>query len=160
MEEPIKFKPETKNLSGQFEITVKILGIIVMALVIFAVGVWVGFEKARFSLKWGENYEKNFAGPPPPEHPEKFLKRAEGRDFRNAHGLSGTIISITDNKLVIKDLDEKENTVMVVEKTVIKYGRENYQLNQLKNGDKVVVLGRPDKDGVIEAELIRIFPGN
>ena len=39
-----------------------IAGLIVILLV-FKVGTLIGFRKANFSYKWGENYHQNFAGP-------------------------------------------------------------------------------------------------
>jgi hypothetical protein len=71
--------------------------------------------------------------------------------------LAGSIISITDNNLVIKDRDGKENTVTVTDKTVIKSGRENLKIGDLKAGDQIVVLGNPAENGVVNADLIRVF---
>jgi hypothetical protein len=82
----------------------------------------------------------------------------QGRDFRNAHGLAGSIISISGNTVVIKDKDEKENTVSVTGKTLIKRGKETIAVNNLKQGDEIVVLGKPDKEGgMVNADLIRVM---
>jgi RNase P/RNase MRP subunit p29 len=91
---------------------------------------------------------------------EGMMREFSGRDFRNANGLAGTIISITNNNLVVKDRDNKENTVVVTDKTAIKLGRNNAQLSDLKQNDQVVVIGQPGNNGVINADLIRVFPGN
>ena len=49
--------------SKKFKIAVLVVGVFFVALVSFAGGVAVGFKKARFSYKFGENYERNFIGP-------------------------------------------------------------------------------------------------
>ncbi|PIP26618.1 MAG: hypothetical protein COX31_01360 [Candidatus Moranbacteria bacterium CG23_combo_of_CG06-09_8_20_14_all_40_16] len=155
--------------SNKFKIAVAVVGVMLVALVSFAAGIGVGLKKARFSYKFGENYERNFMGPRPGPNEfggpiggpmglmkEKF-KDFEGHGFRNAHGIAGTIISIADNNLVIKDKDNKENTVAVNDKTIIKLGRDDVQINDLKNDDQIVVMGNPGDDGVINADLIRVF---
>lgn len=134
------------------------LGIIILMLGSFAGGVKIGSHKAKFSCDWGKNYERNFMEPK--NGRAGFLRGFEGRDFRNAHGLSGTIISIADNNIIVKDKDNKENTVAVTDKTIIKNGRDDVSLSDLKQDDQIVVMGSPDENGVVNASLIRIFNGN
>ena len=149
--------------SRGFKIASIVVGIILFALVNFAIGIKVGSHRALFSCDWGKNYEKNFMGPRPPfGHPgffEPMMRDFSGRDFRNAHGLAGTIISIAENKLIIKDRDGKENTVAVNDKTIIKSGRDDIEITDFKNNQQIVVLGKPGDDGVISADLIRVFNG-
>lgn len=169
-------KPEQKSRfcpcfsSGKSKILIAsaiILGIIILMLGSFAGGMKIGIHKAKFSCDWGKNYERNFIG----EHtgrtdfgPGQFMRGMmrdiDGRDFRNAHGLAGTIISITDNNLVVKDRDGKENTVAVSDQTVIKSGRNDLKIGDLKVNDQVVVMGQPGDNGVVNAALIRIFVSN
>lgn len=156
-------KPKTKNL----KLAAIVVGCLLVVLIIFAAGVGVGLRKARFSNDFGRNYERNFMG-------SRFdqgrgmmggrggfiggmMREFSGRDFRNANGLAGTIISITDNNLIVKDRDGKENTVAVTDKTFIKLGRDNAQLSDLKQNDQIVVIGNPGDNGVINADLIRVF---
>lgn len=154
--------------SKKFKIAVAILGVILVALVSFAVGISVGLHKAKFSGRFGENYERNFMGPrpgmKPPMGPMGIMKEKvgdmEGRGFRNAHGLAGAIISIADNSIVVKDKDNKENAVAITDKTAIKYGRNDIAIGDLKQNDKVVVMGQPSEDGTINADLIRVFNNN
>jgi hypothetical protein len=134
-----------------------LLGTVLIAVVSFAVGMGVGMHKARFSYRWGENYERNFIGPPPPPGPMGMFPDFGGLGFRNGHGLAGSIISINNNNLVIKDRDGKENTVVVSDKTVIKKFRDDIGVGELKQGDQVVVVGNPDENGVINADIIRVF---
>src|SRR3990172_4150311 len=102
METPQASKPEEKTKPKNLKTAAIVAGTLLVALIIFAAGVGVGLRKARFSYRWGENYERNFMG-------SRFndgrgmmggrsgflcgmMRVFSGRDFRNAHGLSGTII--------------------------------------------------------------------
>lgn len=163
-------KIDTKK-SNALKITLIIIGEILLLFLVFSSGLAIGLKKAHFSYKFGENYERNFMGPrfdirderkpgffgkTPPD----FMREAEGRDFRNAHGISGTIISISETNLIIKDRDEKENAVSVTERTLIKSRRDDVKITDLKTGDEIVVMGSPDDNGTIRASLIRIFNPN
>lgn len=165
--EASKIEGRTRKL----KIAIIIFGAILIALIIFASGVAVGFRKARFSYQWGQNYEKNFMGhgPGPMELPNRDLKREgmrdflrgpEGRDFRNPHGIMGSVISITESSIVIKDRDNKENTIATDDKTVIKRNTDDLKISDLKVDDKIVVMGEPNDQGVVIAKLIRVFNSN
>ncbi len=148
--------------SKGFKIATLVVILILVALVSFVGGTRVGFHKALFSCDWGKNYERNFIGHRPsfgkPGFMDEMIRGFEGRDFRNSHGLSGTIIFVADNKLIIKDNDGKENIVAVTDKTIIHKNRfDNLKLNELKTDDQIVVMGKPDDSGVVEAILIRVF---
>ena len=157
--------------SKKFIIASVIVGIFIIALVSFAMGVAVGFHKAQFSFRFGENYERNFMGPRPemmgPNGPigpmgmmgEK-IKDFEGQGFRNGHGVAGTIISVSDNSIVIKDKDGKEDTIAVSDKTVINRGRDTIKIGDLKNDEDIAVIGKPGENGAIDAGLIRVFDKN
>jgi hypothetical protein len=150
--------------SKKFKIAVLVVGIFFIAFASFAGGVLVGFKKAKYSYKFGENYERNFMGPRPmgmeePGPRGAFLDFGR-RDFRNAHGIAGTIISVADNKIVIKDRDGQENTITVTDKTLIKNGRDTISVNDLKNDDHIVVMGSPGDNGTVNADLVRVFSGN
>ena len=152
--------------SKKLKIAVWIIGGFLIALVIFAFGLTAGFHKAKFSCDWGKNYERNFMMPHPgmmdgPRGPmgmmgEKF-RDFEGRDLRNAYGIAGTIISIASDKLIVKDKDEKENTISVSNETIIKSGRDDIKIADLKNDDEVVIMGKPGDGGMVNADLIRVF---
>lgn len=153
--------------SKKFKIASIIIGVVLCALIIFSLGVSVGLHKGKFSCRWGENYERNFVGsrendshkgfmPRPPE----FMDRLEGREFRNAHGLAGEIISIAQDKIVVQDRDGKENTVIINDKTLIKSRRDNLKITDLQQNDEVVIMGKPGNDGMMQADLIRVFEKN
>ena len=151
--------------SKKFIVASAIVGIFIVALVSFAMGIAVGIHKANFSNHFGENYERNFLGKRPemndPRGPmgmmgEK-LRDFEGKGMRNGHGVAGTIISIADNNIVIKDKDGKENTIATTDKTIINLGRDTIKITDLKNDEEIVVIGKPGDNGVVNADLIRVF---
>jgi hypothetical protein len=149
--------------SRKFKIAALAVGVIIIALVSFAGGVAVGFRKARFSFDFGKNYERNFVGDPfqgpgmMERGPRGMMDDFGGRGFRNGHGIAGSIISVTDNQIVIKDRDGQENTISVSDKTLIKRGQDTVSVNDLKNDEQIVVMGRPGDNGTINADLIRVF---
>jgi len=149
--------------SRKFKIAALVVGVFIIALVSFAGGVATGFRKAKFSYKFGENYERNFVGGPfqgpgmMDRGPRGMMPDFEGRGFRNGHGIAGAIISIADNKIVIKDRDGQENTISVSDKTLIKRGQSTISAGDLKNDEQIVVMGRPGDNGTVNADLIRVF---
>ena len=157
--------------SRKLKMAIIIFGAILIALIIFASGVAVGFRKARFSYQWGQNYERNFMGHGHGlmEAPNRdlnregmrdFLRGPEGRDFRNPHGIMGAIVSIADNSIIIKNRDNNESIVMTDDKTIIKRNTDDLKISDLKVDDQIVVMGAPNDQGVISAKLIRVFNSN
>jgi hypothetical protein len=153
--------------SKKFKIAALAIGVLMVAIVSFGSGVAVGLHKARFSYKFGENYERNFIGGPFPgpmgmmrPDPREMMRNFEGRGFRNAHGIAGTIILVADNKIVLKDRAGQENAISVGEKTLIKRGQDTISINDLKNDDRIVVMGKPGDNGTVDADLIRVLDNN
>ncbi len=161
---------DTNNFfqSKTFKIVLGCLGGLIIVLLIFKLGMVVGFKKANFSYRWGENYHQNFAGPR-----GGFFNRAirdfSDQDFIGAHGVFGQIIKIDPIKnkisngvdgsiLVIKGQDNIEKVVLVKDNTVIDRFMETVKLSDLKVDDYIVVIGDPNESGQIEAKLIRIVP--
>ncbi len=159
--------------SKYFKTIVTTLAILIAGAFIFAMGVHVGERRARYSYAWGANYERNFVGGPgrimnashgqfefqrgTPNGPVGMAQGFEGRDFRNGHGVAGTIVSITGNNIIIKDRSGKENTVTVSDKTIIKNAQADIKITDLKNDESLVVIGNPSDNGVVNADLIRVF---
>lgn len=141
--------------SKTFKTGIFILVGLLVFLFIFKLGLVVGFKKANFSYKWGENYHRNFAGPR-----QGFFRGFSDREFIDAHGVFGQIIKIDDSDLIIKGRDEIEKIVLVNEKTLIKSFRETIKLTDLKIDDYVVIIGEPNESGQIEAKFIRLVPPN
>ena len=139
--------------SKSFKITSWVIIGLIVILLIFRAGTLVGFRKANFSYKWGENYHRNFAGPR-----GGFFKEFNDKDFIEANGIFGQIIKIDGPTLVIKGRNNVEEIVIVKDNTAIKHFTETIKLTDLKVNDYIVVIGEPNNAGQIEAKLIRILP--
>lgn len=148
--------------SKYFKIAAIVSGILLVALVSFATGVKVGLHKALFSARFGENYERNFLGGSDGRdgRGSERMNKMVDKGMRNAHGVAGEILSIGESTFILKDRNNQENTIRLNESTIINRGKETVDLGSLVVGDRVVVVGKPQDDGVIAAHLIRIFPSD
>lgn len=152
--------------SKYFKVAAITVGVFIVALSSFATGIAIGIHKAKFSYAWGENYERNFVGGrgnmmggERGGMMDRFglNGKFDGRNFRNAHGIAGKVLSVSDNSLIINSRDNKENTIAVSDKTIIKRNGETIKLSDIVKDDKVVVVGNPGDNGVINADFIRVF---
>lgn len=125
----------------------------IILLIVFGLGTFVGFRKANFSYRWGENYHQNFAGPR-----GGFFGDFGGKDFINAHGVIGQIIKIDGSTIIIKGMDNIEKIILIKDDTIIERLRETLKPANLKIDDTVVVIGQPNDAGQIEAKFIRLMP--
>jgi|SRR3989338_5021386 len=125
----------------------------ILLLLAFKAGMAVGFKKASFSYRWGENYHRNFGGPK-----GGFFREFSDNDLTNAHGVFGEIIKIDGTTLIIKGADGVEKAVLAGADASIRRFSEAVKAEELKVGDRVVVIGEPNDSGQIEAKLIRIMP--
>lgn len=150
---------DTKNLfqSKTLKRILFTIGILVVALLIFKAGLLVGYRKAEFSYRWGDTYYRVFG-----EHRGSrggpFVGIMGRGDFLDAHGLTGKIIKISAQTLVIEGQDGVEKSVEIKNDTIIRRFREAVAPGDLKAGDLVVVIGSPNDQGQIDAELIRLVP--
>jgi hypothetical protein len=147
----LKFFQQTKE-PKIFKRIIFGVGALIILLLVFQLGIFVGFRKAQFSFRWGDNYHRAFGGPR-----GGFLRDFQGNDFINGHGISGTIAKIEENNLVIKGQDGIEKIIMVADSASIKKGKADIKLSDLKIDERIVVIGSPKDDGSIEAKIIRTF---
>lgn len=122
-------------------------------LFVFKVGVLVGYKKAGFSFRWGENYHRNFGGPR-----EGFFRNFFDDDFTEAHGVSGQIIKIDGSVLIVMSGGNTEKSVLLNDKSVIKRFRDVIQSADLRVEDYIVAIGDPNDAGQIEAKFVRVSP--
>lgn len=142
--------------SKKFKIALVAIGALIVLLLVFKAGEFVGYRKARFSYKWGENYNRNFAGPRSGFFGNFGLSFGD-KDYINAHGTFGSIIKIDGSTLIVKGSDNVEKTILISDTTTITSRRETIKAGDLKIDDRVVVIGSPNEQGQIEAKLIRVF---
>ncbi len=128
------------------------LGIAFVIATVFSMGLFIGQQKARFSIRWGQNYDQYFGGP-------RRMLPGGPADFFGGHGTAGVIIDVKDESLVVRSRDNAEKIVLISNRTRIVKGREAIKLKDLTEDTSIVVIGRPDDEGRIEAHLIRVFDG-
>lgn len=130
------------------------LGCVVALLLTFHAGKLAGYRKASFSYRWGENYHRNFAGP---RH--GFMRGGfADREFIDAHGTFGQVMSVDGPTVVIKGRDGVEKTVTTGPDTSIFRFRDAIAVSDLRAEDTVVVIGAPDDQGRIAAKFVRVLP--
>lgn len=129
------------------------IGIVIIMLLVFKAGEMIGFRKANFSYRWGENYYRTFVGP----H-RGFPGEFAGGDFLMSHGAFGIVITNSSSTLIVKGPDEVEKNILITKDTIIKRFKETIPASGIKTGEHVVIVGSPDNNGQVEAKLIRILP--
>lgn len=150
------FKDNFKNIHQSKTVRGVLIGIIicVILLFVFTAGISVGEHRARFAGQFGDNFERNFMGP---KNPEMFAVMNRN-EMPSGHGAVGEIISLKLPQIIVSGPDNLEKTVLVSTSTIIRRFQENISASELQTNDFVVVIGRPDTNGQIEAGLIRIMP--
>jgi hypothetical protein len=134
-------------------------GAIIVLLVVFGFGMYIGEKKEAFEYKWGENYGRFFGEPKKGFFPVPIgSAQMSPRGGMNAFGNGGIVLKINGNMLAIEGYDGDEKVVAVASSTVIRELNGNIALNAIKPGDAIVVIGDPNNNGQIQARFIRVFP--
>lgn len=124
------------------------VGIVIVLLLTFQVGVMFGFHRANFGYHWSQNYEGNFS-------PKPMMGRG---GMMKAHGAIGEIIKIDGSILTVKGQDEAEKIILVDAKTKFEKDDVDVKATDLKVGDSVFVIGTPNDAGQVTAKVLRIVP--
>lgn len=145
---------EENNFFNSRRFTKIVFAFVVLGFIFgaFRLGELVGFKKASFSYRWGENYYQNFAGP----NPRMF--DTDARYFISAHGVAGKIIGISSSSIILTDRDNLEREVVVDGATEFFMLRNKVLFSDFKTGDEAAVIGSPEDSGMIRAKLIRLLP--
>ena len=138
--------------SPKYESFLKYGGFVLIGLIIFIAGAYVGHRMTDFAYRWDANYSHEFAGPGSPFGP--------GGDDRPSmpHGTFGSVIGVNWPSFAIKGPREAERIVVIGTTTAIRYMHSYASTTDIHVGSMVVVLGEPDDEGKIVATLIRIMP--
>jgi len=124
--------------------------------IVFQAGKFVGFREAGFSRGMGDNYSRIFEN-----RPNGGMMNVMGsplQDFPGGHGSVGKIIKIELPNIVVEDRENVEKVIVINDKTTIREFKNEIKSSDLKIGDFIVVLGKPNDEGQIEADLIRTMP--
>lgn len=137
---------------------VAMVAVVIILLVIFQAGRFIGFRQAIFSGHLGDNYYRAFEGgkrgPMGKMGPRGFWSD----DLPNGHGAVGKIIKINLPNLVVLGPDNLEKVIKVDDNTLVRSFRNTIKVGDLKVGDFVVAIGGSDEDSQIVAKLIRLLP--
>ena len=156
MKEKIKRIKEKLDRFG----IIKILIVIIIALIIFQAGVFVGYGKAMFYRSIGDRYspydQKHARG----EGFGEFGNFISDANLPGGHGAVGKIVSINLPNIVVASPDNVEKTVNISNDTLIRQFRDTIGEKDLKVGDYVIVLGDTSStdNAVVNAKLIRLLP--
>lgn len=130
------------------------IGGIIVALVVFQAGVFVGYRKATFSHRTGDAYFQVFGRP---QH-GFMMGMPMDNDFTNGHGAAGKIIKLDLPTFVVSGPDGVEKTIRIKSDTLIRRFRDEIKANDLALDDFTITLGAPNAAGEVEAKFIRILP--
>ncbi|NTV44413.1 MAG: hypothetical protein HGA67_01810 [Candidatus Yonathbacteria bacterium] len=134
------------------------VGAVLIVLVIFQVGVFVGYHKAGFSYRFGDNYSRMFGGPGEGRFGMGMMGGPDDGFFSNGNGAAGSIVSINLPTFVVAGPDKVEKVVGIGNDTRIRRFAEDLASSDLRVGDVVVVFGAPTDNAQIDAKLIRLLP--
>ncbi len=138
--------------SNKVQKAIWIILALVALLVAFQAGIFVGFEKARFSNRIGERYFMQVGS-------RRNVGLFPGEGFGGPHGSFGRIVEIKLPFVVIADRDGNDKTIMVSSSTNIRDADGDERVNILAANQTVVVFGdASSSDAIIDARLIRILP--
>lgn len=131
-------------------------GAVILVLVVFLLGVSVGFHKASFADRVGEHYDALFGRNGTDVMPPSF----DADDIPGGHEAAGKIISVELPVFVVIGPDNIEKKVEIGNDTVITELRSTASSSDIEVGDSAVIIGMPGTDSDIVAQFIRIFPAN
>ena len=120
----------------------------------FWCGLQVGYNRAAFTYKFGDNYYKTFEQEPP-HHGMGIIS---GDSVMNSHGAVGKIISINLPTMVVSERDGTEKIIRITDDTSVHQQKSTVAIGTLKVGDFIISIGEPNTNSEIEAKFIRLIP--
>jgi len=151
-------KMKVQSQSPVFRKAMLVLGGVVVLLLVFQVGQFVGFRKASFSYRGGDNYYRAFGGDRGERGMMGGMQGMFREDFPGAHGAVGRVLSVGEESFIMDTPEGVERTVVMNNETSVMRFREKITRSELSIGDSVVVIGNPTEGAEITARLIRILP--
>ncbi|MCX6781134.1 MAG: hypothetical protein NT003_03430 [Candidatus Magasanikbacteria bacterium] len=149
-----------KTGSGALKVVAGILLALIVLLGIFQLGLFVGYRKAKSSYDWADSYRGMMSGRNGGRGGmmrSGFMRQFRGDDFSNGQGVAGSVVKMSATGLVVTGADGIEIIVNGAPRTIIVSGRDAVKLTDVKVGEIVVVMGAPERDGSIDATIIRLM---
>jgi hypothetical protein len=110
-------KMKVQSQSPLFRKVMLVLGGVVVFLLVFQAGQFIGFRKASFSYRSGDNYYRAFGGGRDNEWGERGMMGGmrgmfQG-DFPGAHGAVGKVLSVQGASFIMETPDGVERSVLM-----------------------------------------------
>ena len=102
--------------SKNFKSIIQIIGVVLIFLIVFGVGMEVGQRRALFSYRFDDNYRRNFGGP----HSVFSPMMGDRDNIFSSNGAIGTIISFQSPNIIIKGSSEVEKSAVIDNQTIIR----------------------------------------
>ncbi|MEI6305029.1 MAG: hypothetical protein WCP09_03390 [Candidatus Taylorbacteria bacterium] len=147
----MKFKEFVQ--SKHFSKIIYTIGGLLVALVIFQAGIFVGYRNAAFSISWDKAHYGNARDPR-----SIFAPFGRDADDMNPHGAIGEVISVKLPLVMVKGPSGNEAIILIGSTTSIRSMRNQASTSDIRIGEQLVTVGTPDDQGQIHATLIRIMP--
>jgi hypothetical protein len=81
----------------------------------------------------------------------------KGMQKNKKRGLLGDVIKTEADKITIKGADGQEKAVITNDQTKIKKQGSDIKITDIKTGDRIMVVGKPNDQGVITAKMIKVM---
>ncbi len=127
-------------------------GVIILLLLSFQGGVFVGFHKASMGFMVDQRYERAYGN-----HIKSGPFGIPNDDFPEAHGAIGRVLSVHLPTIIVEDKNT-EKIVRIAPDTIIRKNRVKISEAQITTSDFVVVIGEPNDQQEINAKFIRMIP--
>ena len=129
------------------------LGGLIVLVVVFGLGISVGYGRAGFASGFDQNYYRNFYGAPP-GGPVGLVSPPMSAV---THGVVGTVIDLGTSTISVENQQGNEQSVAVSSSTDIRNGNGNVMIGDVVVGDQIAVIGEPNSEGQVDARFIRIL---
>lgn len=130
-----------------------VLAIVLVLLLVFQVGMAVGYRRGTFSAGWNMAYQRDLRDP----H-FLFAPFTLDNDRPDPHGVFGRIVSVRLPEILVKGPSSVEQTVEISPTTTIRSMHSNASTSDLVIGGQVTIIGEPRGNGTIRANFIRLIP--
>ncbi|MEI6528507.1 MAG: hypothetical protein WCO10_02425 [bacterium] len=139
--------------SNKVKVSVYVIAGVLVLLFVFQAGMFVGFKKASFSFRVGENYFREMNGRR--NDPMMGLRRD---DFGNSHGAIGQIVGVKLPTISLEEPNGSVKNILVSTSTAVRGFQGQLKIEDLKVGDYYIVFGSANDQGLVEAKLLRLMP--
>lgn len=114
------------------------MGIVLSIALVFGVGFFAGRFTGRNVLPIAPLLERGFLG-------------------AGSHGATGAIETIQDKTITLKVRDGTSRQIVTDSATRFERNLRKISLSDLKTGDRIIVVGAPNAQGILKARVIRII---